>query len=218
MLKKEQKQILKTVFSSKIKNIATWGGGTALSEIYLHHRKSDDIDIILFDLPPEIELTILTNQIRKNLMAKNKKSIVKMNRFQYVFSFDREKQQKLEFVYYPFKKLEKIKTIDLVKIESLYDIAVSKTLAAYQRKEIKDTYDLFIILNKKHFTLKKLIDGVEKKFQEKIDVIALLSKLSESLSVYSDLKPYLIEEKISKKTIQDFFQNEFNKILKNQKL
>lgn len=51
MLTKEQKTTLETTFSSGIKDIAVWGGGTALSEIYLHHRRSEDIDIILSDLP-----------------------------------------------------------------------------------------------------------------------------------------------------------------------
>ena len=67
MLTKEQKTILETIFSSKIAGIASWGGGTALSENYLGHRKSEDIDIILSDLPPTIELTILAEKIGKAL-------------------------------------------------------------------------------------------------------------------------------------------------------
>ena len=64
MLTKEQKTTLETIFNSGVKNIAAWGGGTALSEIYLHHRLSDDIDIILSDLPAGDILTALSNQVR----------------------------------------------------------------------------------------------------------------------------------------------------------
>lgn len=115
MLIKEQKLILEEVFNSKIKDTAVWGGGTALSEIYLKHRKSEDIDIILSDLPPLIELTILTNKIKKVLGAKKKKSIIKMNRYQYVFEFSKNRQQKLEFVFYPFIKLEKPKKLEKIR-------------------------------------------------------------------------------------------------------
>jgi len=79
MLKKVPQTILDTIFKSEIKTIAAWGGGTALSEIYLHHRKSDDIDIILSDLPEMPTLTILTNNIKEKIGAKGKKSIETKN-------------------------------------------------------------------------------------------------------------------------------------------
>jgi len=216
MLTKEQKIILKEIFNSKICDISTWGGGTALSEIYLKHRKSEDIDIILSDLPPTIELTILSNKIKQKLNAVKKKAIIKLNRFQYIFELSNNNQYKLEFVYYPFIKLTKPKKIGEIKTESLIDIAVSKTLAAYQRKEIKDTYDLFIILYEKYFTLDKLIKGVEKKFGEEIDSGLFLAKLMANLNNFQKLRPMLIK-KYPKKLIANFFQDEFNKFLKRQK-
>ncbi|MBU2595451.1 nucleotidyl transferase AbiEii/AbiGii toxin family protein [Patescibacteria group bacterium] len=217
MLSKEQEIILETVFSSKIKDVAAWGGGTALSEIYLHHRRSEDVDIILIDLPPEIELTILTNEIKDKLKARAKKSVAKMNRFQYVFELDDGNEQKLEFVYYPFPKLAKVKKIDKIKVESLLDIAVAKTLSAYQRSEVKDVYDLFIILNEKKFTLKKLIDGVKKKFEEEIDPAMLLAKMTKNLDNYENLKPLLLKKDYLKKEIVDLFQSEFNNFFRNKK-
>jgi len=215
MLTKEQKLILKEIFNSKIKDIAVWGGGTALSEIYLKHRQSEDIDIILSDLPPQIELTILTNKIKKALRASKKKSIVKLNRFQYIFNLNKNRQLKLEFVFYPFRKLAKPKKIGKIKIESLLDIAVSKTLSAYQRYEVKDVYDLFVILKQKYFSFADLIKGVQKKFEEEIDPGLLLAKITASLRDFQNLKPMLIK-KYSKKEIINFFQNEFNQILKEK--
>lgn len=218
MTSQEQKIILETTFDSKIKNIAAWGGGTALSEIYLHHRRSEDIDIILSNLPSEIELTILTNQIKEKLKARAKKSVVKMNRFQYVFELDGDNEQKLEFVYYPFLKLGKIKKIDGIKAESLLDIAVAKILTAYQRNEVKDVFDLFIILKERKFTFKKLIEGVKKKFEEEIDPAALLARMTKNLKNYESLRPLLIGKKYSKNEITNFLQSEFNKFLKDKKL
>ncbi len=217
MLSKKQKKILEIIFDSKIKNIATWGGGTALSEIYLHHRRSEDVDIILIDLPPEIELTILTNEIKDKLKARAKKSVAKINRFQYVFELDGDNEKKLEFVYYPFPKLAKPKKIGNIKVESLLDIAVSKTLSAYQRNEVKDVFDLFIILKEKRFTLKKLIEGVKGKFEEEIDPAMLLARMTKNLKNFESLKPLLIQKKYSQKQMTEFFQAEFNKFFENKK-
>ncbi|MCX6812466.1 MAG: nucleotidyl transferase AbiEii/AbiGii toxin family protein [Candidatus Berkelbacteria bacterium] len=217
MLTKEQKLVLKEIFKSPIENIAVWGGGTALSEIYLHHRKSEDIDIILFDLPPVDVLTTLSNQIKKSLGAKNKKSFSRMNRFQYVFELSDSDQLKLEFVYYPFPKIGKVMEVSGFKVESLLDIAISKTLLAYQRSEVKDAFDLFIILQDKKFTFEKLISGVKEKFEEQIDPAILISRLTKSLENFDYLKP-LLTRKYSKKEIADFFQKLFDEYLRKQKL
>lgn len=213
MLQKEQKIILDAIFNSPVKNIATWGGGTALSEVYLKHRKSEDIDIILSDLPQTAELTMLSDKIKQKLNAKSKHGFTKMNRFQYVYSLSRDNQQKLEFVYYPFPKLGRVKKDGAIKIESLKDIAVSKTLSAYQRLEVKDAFDLFIILKMNKFTLSQLIAGVEKKFGEKIDPPSLLARLMKSIDNFENLTP-LLTRKYRKDELNKLFQSEFDKDLK----
>lgn len=214
MLTKEQNKILKTIFNSELKDFAAWGGGTALAEEYLHHRTSDDIDIILTDLPPTFTLTSVANKVKKALSAKKMKSFVKMNRFQYFYEADDGQNQKLEFVYYPFIKLEKPKRKGPVVIESLRDIAASKTLAGYQRNEPKDAFDLYVILTRKIFSLSQLITDVEKKFGEEIDAIMLLSHLTKSVEQFDELRP-LILEKACQKDLINLFQKEFNKIQKN---
>jgi len=217
MLTNEQKTALKIIFESEIKQVAAWGGGTALSENYLHHRKSEDIDIILFDLPPAEELTILTAQIGKAIKALKKKSFAQMNRFQYVFDLSGDKELKLEFVYYPFAKIGKARNVGNVVVESLADIAISKTLSAYQRNEAKDAFDLFVVLKTKKFNIEELISGVERKFSEKIDSAVLLSRLTKNLKNFSALSPLLIK-KYSQKEITNFFQKLFNQYLKKQGL
>jgi predicted nucleotidyltransferase component of viral defense system len=214
MLTKEQKIALKIVFNSEIKNIAAWGGGTALSEIYLHHRQSEDIDIILSDLPPMENLSILANQIGKTIKASGKKSFNRMNRFQYVYNL-KDNQLKLEFIYYPFPKIGRARKVDGIIVESLLDIAVSKVLSAYQRDEVKDALDLFVIFKSKKYSLEDLIVGVEKKFGEKIDSAILLARMSKNLSNLKVLTPLLLK-KYSKKEISEFFQKLFNKYLKKQ--
>jgi len=218
MLTKEQKRALEAVFSSELSAIAVWGGGTALSEKYLHHRESEDIDIILSDLPDTLVITALANVVKKSVGAKTVESFVRMNRFQYFFKVPNGAQLKVEFVYYPFPKLDKPKKQGKILIESLADICASKTLAAYQRNEPKDAFDLYIVLNKKLFTLKELVKGVEDKFGEQIDPAALLARLTKSARQFDVLKPLIFEKKITQDKLINLFQKEFSKILKSKNL
>lgn len=213
MLTNVQKTVLETIFNSDLKKIASWGGGTALSEIYLHHRRSDDIDIMLSNLPDNLALTSLTNQIKSMIAAEQKQSLHKMNRFQYIFTWPNQDQLKLEFVYYPFPRLGRQTKQGIIRIESLKDLAASKTLAAYQRQEIKDAYDLFIILKRSDFTLNKLIKSVEQKFGESLDPASLLAKITKSLQIFSDLKPLINDKKVTRKNLEDSFQKEFNQFI-----
>ncbi len=208
MLTKGQKIALKIIFNSPLAKIATWGGGTALSEIYLKHRASSDIDIFLSQMPPLTEITLLANEIKKALGVKTMASFSIMNRFQYVFEY-KESELKLEFVYYPFAKLATDKQVGKIKVESLLDIAVSKTLTSYQRQEPKDALDMYFLLQK--YTLKRLIAGVEKKFGEQIDSAHLLAKLTRNLTGYQAIKP-LLYNKISRGMIKKFFQKKFNQL------
>ena len=216
MLNEAQKIILDIIFNSDLKDIATWGGGTALSEVYLHHRLSEDIDIILSDLPVGEYLTIVTKKIKEKLKSQSVESFSRMNRFQYFFNLELEDQQKLEFVYYPFPKLHEQKKVGKILIESLLDIATSKILAGYQRQEPKDAYDIYEILRQKKFTLDNLILGVEKKFGEKIDAGTLLVNLAHNAENFEYIKPLVIDKKIIGKDIKDFFQKEFNQYLKRK--
>jgi len=209
MLTKNQKTVLEIIFASELKDFATWGGGTALSEIYLHHRQSDDIDIILSDLPVGTYLTAIANQIETELGADSRDNFSKMNRFQYFFNLKPKNQLKLEFVYYPFPRLDKPKKDGKILVESLYDLAVSKTLAGYQRKEPKDAYDLYEILKRKLYSLNKLVVGVEKKFGEKIDTALLLANLTDSSEMFDAIKPLLVDKNITQKALTALFQEEF---------
>ncbi len=82
-------------------------------------------------------------------------------------------------------------------------------------KEIKDTYDLFIILKNKYFTLSQLIKGVERKFGEQIDPANLLARLSNSLKNFDGLKLLSVNKNYTKKQISDFMQDQFNHFLDN---
>ncbi|MFH1427624.1 MAG: nucleotidyl transferase AbiEii/AbiGii toxin family protein [Patescibacteria group bacterium] len=196
-----------------------WTGGTLLSYCYLHHRNSVDLDFFSNDLFSDDQYLIFINELKKFLKADKIILNVKNNRRLYLIKRKKE-IVKLELVYFPFVNLEKRKKISefSIKVDSLTDIMVNKTLSAYQRKEVKDAYDLYFYLRKNpKYSLEKLINLVEKKFGVQIEPLILLSKINALLDNLNSLKPLLLNpEKELNKKIRLFFQDNFNIIAKKK--
>ena len=104
-------------------------GGTVLSEFYLKHRLSKDIDLFS---EREVHLPSIVKFIKK---VAPKLSTTKIRQEQYLglytffFKIPGEKDFfKVDFNYYPFPRIEKSKIWRGLSIDSLLDIAVHKTL------------------------------------------------------------------------------------------
>lgn len=96
---------------------------------------------------------------------------------------------KVDFAYYPYRRMKKSLFIDGLWIDSLFDMAVNKLNTLSQRMSVKDFVDCYFIWKKESFY--DLIYGVEYKFQEKYDPLMLASDF---LSVESfDTLPKMIK-------------------------
>lgn len=168
---KEQKIILDEITNSKyLRSGFYFTGGTALSSFYLSHRYSEDLDFFSqkkFD-----------NQVILTLMEEwgNRHNFSLKSRFievVYIFDllFNNKTQLKVDFSYYPYKRLEKGIIVDNLEIDSLLDIAVNKMLTISQRSEVKDFVDLYFLLQKFHVW--DLITGVKIKFHREIEPLLL---------------------------------------------
>ncbi len=148
-------------------------GGTALSAYYLKHRKSDDLDFFTHKTVDLATVTEFTKHIKEKLGAKH----VSYERLydRNIFIFSTNPTLKVEFTRYPFPHLEPLVEKNGVLIDSLYDIAVNKLFALFDRNEPKDFVDLYFLL--KRFILKKLVTGVTKKFDMTISALTLGSEL-----------------------------------------
>ena len=71
---------------------------------------------------------------------------------------------KLQFLYYPYRLLEPLKTLDSIKISSVQDIAGTKLLTISSRGSKKDFIDLYFILEL--FSLKELFEILNKKYSD----------------------------------------------------
>lgn len=175
ILTKEQKIILDEVGKNEfLRSSFYFTGGTALSEFYLQHRLSEDIDFFSqnrFDT--QSILIIITNWSEKHKFTFEPRLVDPL--YFVTTYFKNGVSLKLDFSYYPYKSLERHKTFDNINVDSLLDIAVNKTLTISQRNDVKDFVDLYFLLDQ--FSLWDLIEGVKVKFNIKIDPLLLASDL-----------------------------------------
>lgn len=177
-------------------------GGTALAEYYLKHRESLDLD---FFTEVDFELAEITEFIEK---IKEKLSITRVT-FEHLYDRRifylkfKSGEVRVEFTKYPFKRLGKLINISGLWIDDKLDIAVNKLFAIFDRNEPKDFIDLYFLLHE--FSLKRLANGVEKKFGFKVEPLTLGSELMKVGKIAG--MPKMIK-KVTKNKLIDFFEKE----------
>lgn len=141
-------------------------GGTALSAVYLDHRLSEDLDFFSenkFDILP---ISTLINEWKtkyKFEVTPEDKEVVKI----FNLEFPDGEKLKVDFGYYPYKRLKSGIFIEEFNVDDMLDIAVNKLQTIRQRTEIKDFVDLYFLLKK--FTLWDLMEGTKIKFRMEIE-------------------------------------------------
>jgi len=140
-------------------------GGTALSQFYLKHRRSEDLDfftaipdiILSFSFNLEEHLKLLGLSIRRQrglnsfveLQAGRGKELTIIHLAQdTVFRFEPVKQ----FLEYP-----------QVSIDNLVDIASNKLLALFGRAALRDFIDVYFLVSKSEFSTDQLVELARKK-------------------------------------------------------
>lgn len=150
-------------------------GGTALSEFYLHHRLSEDLDFFSEDEIDYRNLEEFTEIITNFLKAKvDKAKRTGFYRYTFTGSFG---VLKTDFVHQVFKQLEHNKNVNNLQIASLWDIAVDKMYTIFGRSNARDFVDLYFIIQEIDCDLDQLINAMEEKYQAGFDKISLLSRL-----------------------------------------
>ncbi|MBU1327143.1 nucleotidyl transferase AbiEii/AbiGii toxin family protein [Patescibacteria group bacterium] len=174
ILKRHHKKFLELVVNEPyIRKRFYWTGGTVLSEFYLHHRESEDID--LFSEHQEIHIASINKFVAlagKKLGAKEIAFKRYLGLYSYVFQLPHV-QLKVDFNYYPFPRIQKGGTWKGLEIDSLEDITANKIHTIYTHARDRDFVDLFFIMKDKDFDLKKMISLAKAKIDWHIDPIQL---------------------------------------------
>lgn len=142
-------------------------GGTALSEVYLHHRESIDLDF--FSEQPYDAQNVLSRieSWSKQLQYSIETRYIEPTNI-YFLKFENGEILKVDFAQYPYKQLGEPTIYNgRLKADSTLDIATNKLLTTTQRTEVKDFVDLYFLLQE--YTFWDLKTAVEKKFNVKID-------------------------------------------------
>jgi predicted nucleotidyltransferase component of viral defense system len=177
-------------------------GGTALSEFYLQHRLSEDLDFFSENGFDAVELNLFL-QVSKNAFgAKKLQYQQSFNRNLFFLDFGADESLKVKFTYYPFPRLEKGTNSGNLSVDSVLDIAVNKTFTLMQKARGRDYFDLFEINQKYSFDFKNLIKLAHQKFDYPINYLQLGKNLVKVTAFLDD--PILIKQ-IDKKEVENYF-------------
>ena len=206
-----QKKALALFKNSPLANNFYLAGGTALSEYYLHHRKSEDLDFF-----SQEELSILSLKRFSARLAKE--VLMEKIEFQhgfglYTFFFypkGEVAKYKIDFGQYPFGTIEPLKNFGGIAVESLYDIAVDKAHTISIRPRLRDFIDLYFILqDKNNWDFGELL----KKGQEKFEITVDPLQLGENLYTVKNIvdMPIMLKD-LDIKAVRQFFLKEAKKL------
>ena len=200
----------KSIFDGfSAKNLARnfyFTGGTALSVFYLHHRISEDMDFfsevdfenqLVIDFVTEISKSLnltydFTQRYKARVFELQKKGKTKI---------------KIDFVHYPYKRVEEGIKVDNIFVDSLRDIGGNKLLCINQRTDIKDFVDLYFLLKK--FSIWDLLYVVEAKFRMEMDMVLIASDFAK-VEDFKFLPKMLVPLELS--TLQKFFRDQAKEI------
>lgn len=176
-----------------------WTGGTVLSEFYLHHRKSYDID--LFTENKEVHLPSVSKFVSfvGRILGAQK---ISHSRFlgleSFVFSFKVKTELKVDFNYYPFPRINLGKKWRGLAVDSLEDIAVNKIHTISMKPRTRDFVDIYFIFKSYNkISLPWLISQAKAKFDWHIEPVQLGENFAKvvTLSEYPKmLLPFKREE------------------------
>lgn len=171
-------------------------GGTALTEFYLHHRFSEDLDFFSTD-----EFSLIPIQaFFKNISPKLSFSKIEYRNFMGLHTF---------FNYYPFPLIEKGKKFENLSIDSLRDIAVNKLQTIATQPRSRDFIDLYCIVRETGWDINSLQKEARNKFDYFVDPLHLGSQFLQA----TELKdfPKMIKP-LKEKEWQNFFLEEAQKM------
>ncbi len=196
-----QQTILEILKKSDLAKKFYLTGGTLLSYHYLHHRRSFDLDFFTETPFTYEELIPLLESVKKNLGVDQLEETKTYDRWEFIV----RKQNtitRFEFVYYNHdkKRLSPLVTYQGLLIDSLPDLAANKVMAYIDRNQPKDMFDVYTLLKRRKFTVKKLLLLVEKKFGAQFSELLFWSEATKGFKLFNSLKPYLIETDPDKQT------------------
>lgn len=179
-----------------------------MSEFYLQHRYSEDLDFFSEKKFEQQIILTLINEWSKKLNFRFNSRFVEIV-FRFALFFPNGANFKIDFGYYPYPRLEKGLNYRQLEVDSLRDIATNKITTVNQRTEVKDFVDLYFLLKDK-YTIWDLLYGAEVKFKQmELDTLILaqdLLKAEDFPSLPKMIKPLTLKQ------LKEFFREQAKKL------
>ncbi|MBI4991272.1 nucleotidyl transferase AbiEii/AbiGii toxin family protein [Candidatus Gottesmanbacteria bacterium] len=197
ILTKEQKLILAAISEHNyIQKNFYFTGGTVLSEFYLQHRYSEDLDFFTEErFDNQIIFALVSDWSKKYHFKFTSRFAEVVYRFDLTFA--NGANFKVDFGYYPYKRIDKGESYQNIEIDSLRDIASNKLTTVSQRTDVKDFVDLYFILRDK-YTIWDLLYSTEVKFKSMdidIELLAMdMLKVDDFVALPKMIKPLTLDE------------------------
>lgn len=187
---------------ARVRDYFFLAGGTALSEFYLHHRLSEDLDFFSKNELNEKMIDSFIAKIAKDLNGRLDEKFIKWGFLIYKIGFKNEPQLKIDFVQIPFSQLESGVKYKKLKIASLWDILVDKLYTVFHRARARDFVDLYFGMAKAGCDIDQLRMAMEEKYEIQFDEAGLISRLF-CVKDVSDFPKMLVP--FDRKKMEDFF-------------
>lgn len=214
VLTQHQKEILEVISQEDYFTKRFYlAGGTALSEFYLKHRISEDLDFFSEnqEINP-ISVTRFFEDRRQKLKLVKIETKRVLGLYSLFLHFQDNEILKVDFNYYPFPRIEKGLKFKNLEIESIYDIGVDKVHTVVLKPRARDFIDIYFIIKEKKYSFEELLMQAKAKFDWDISLIELGARFVEG-SKMTDF-PRMVKE-IDHREWQDFFINEAKKLKKD---
>lgn len=124
----------------------TFTGGTALSEVYLQHRLSEDLDFFTRSPVADHIIHAFIDEAKASIGYESYEKRVFSGLFMYTLVFPDGDRLKLDFNEYDFSPVEQGKKLGNLSVDSLFDIAVNKLESILSRIKARDFVDLYLAM------------------------------------------------------------------------
>lgn len=182
-----------------------WTDGTPLSEFYLKHRLSEDIDLFTEKREVDPKLTdSFLKQISSQLSIKEIRRSQFLGLVSYKLMFGKKEELKVDFCFYPFPRIKKGVKYENLEVDSLYDIAANKIHTIFMKPRTRDYIDIYFILKLKKYNLKKLLLDAKAKFDWDIDRVTLASQFIKVKDMKEKEMPRMLVD-FDKKAMESYF-------------
>lgn len=171
-----QRRVLDIVKDSSIPEIAKFGGGAALSAVFLHHRRTADLDFFLDRPLQPADLRGIARAIARDGTRIDEQVVGSLTSL--VLLDSGRPYGKIDFSFYPANEVEAATVWNGLRVESLRDMTVNKVGAFLNRNQARDYVDLYFLLQEgPERDLVRLLDLLRAKLDLSADPLTMASRL-----------------------------------------